>query len=160
MSENALAVNDNTEEALNIVKNSTYAAIAAGIIPIPLFDFLAVTGIHLDLLRRLSNLYGIEFSKNAGKNIIGALTGGSLSSSLTPIFASTIKIVPVIGTTLGAVSSSIVSGATTYALGKVFIQHFASGGTFLTFDPKAVKEYYSEQLKEGKVVATNAKVAA
>lgn len=160
MSENTLAVIDKTEEALNIVKNSTYAAIGAGIIPIPMFDFIAVTGIQLDLLRRLSNLYGIEFSKNAGKNVIGALTGGSLSSSLTPVFASAIKIIPVVGTTLGAVSSPIVSGATTYALGKVFIQHFASGGTFLTFDPKAVKEYYSEQLKEGKVVATNAKAAA
>ncbi len=157
MSENTLAVNDKTEEAQGIVQTSMYCAMAAGIVPIPIFDFIAVTGIQLDMLRRLSNLYNVEFMQNKGKNILGALTGGGFSSSLSPILASTIKVIPFVGSTLGAVSMPIIAGATTYAIGKVFIQHFESGGTFLTFDPKAVKEFYAEQLKEGNSVAARAK---
>jgi hypothetical protein len=51
----------------------------------------------------------------------------------------------------------VVAGGATYAIGKVFIQHFESGGTFLTFDPKAVKEFYAEQLKEGNSIAARQK---
>jgi uncharacterized protein (DUF697 family) len=74
MSENTLVVSDKTEQAQDIVQKSMYAAMAAGIVPIPMFDFLAVTGIQLDMLRRLSNLYNVEFTQNKGKNILGALT--------------------------------------------------------------------------------------
>ena len=41
----------------------------------------------------------------------------------------------------------------TWALGKVFIQHFESGGTFLDFDPEEVKEYFKAQFEEGREVA-------
>ncbi len=160
MSENTPAVNDKTEEAQGIVQTSMYCALAAGIVPIPVFDFVAVTGIQLEMLRRLSNLYGVEFMQNKGKNILGALTGGGFSSSLSPILASTIKVIPVVGSALGAVSMPVISGAATYAIGKVFIQHFESGGTFLTFDPKAVKDFYAEQLKEGSAIAAKAKPTA
>lgn len=157
MSENTLAVNDKTEQAQDIVQKSMYAAMAAGIVPIPMFDFLAVTGIQLDMLRRLSKLYNIEFMQNKGKNILGALTGGGFSSSFSPLLASSLKFIPFVGFTLGAVSMPAVAGASTYAIGKVFIQHFESGGTFLTFDPKAVKEFYAEQLKEGNSIAARPK---
>jgi len=40
----------------------------------------------------------------------------------------------------------IVAGAATYAIGKVFVRHFASGGTFLTFNPEKVKDYYLPDL--------------
>lgn len=157
MSNNPLAVSNKTQEAQDIVQTSVYYAMGAGIVPIPLFDFIAVTGVQLDMLRRLSNHYEIEFMQSKGKNILGALTGGGVTSSVAPILASMIKIIPFVGSTLGAVSMPIVAGATTYAVGKVFIQHFESGGTFLTFDPEAVKEFYAEQLKEGKTVATQTK---
>ncbi|MCI5165392.1 MAG: GTPase, partial [Candidatus Electrothrix sp. GM3_4] len=49
--------------------------------------------------------------------------------------------------------------AVTYAVGKVFHQHFASGGTFLTFDPDKVREYYAQMLKEGKAMASKAKAS-
>ena len=52
---------------------------------------------------------------------------------------------------------TILAGATTYAVGKVFIQHFESGGTFLNFNPDSVKEYYETMFKEGQSVAENMK---
>ncbi len=73
------------------------------------------------------------------------------------LLASVVKFIPVIGETAGVVAMPILAGATTYAVGKVFVQHFASGGTLLTFDPDKVKEYYAQMFEEGKKVATAAK---
>lgn len=157
MSDNSLAVNKKTQDAQDIVQTSVYYAMGVGIVPIPIFDFLAVTGVQLDMLRRLSKHYEVEFMKDKGKNFLGALAGGGFSSSVAPMFASLVKVVPLVGSALGVVSMPIVAGAMTYAVGKVFIQHFESGGTFLTFDPEAVREFYAEKLKEGKAVAAQVK---
>ena len=51
---------------------------------------------------------------------------------------------------LGLVYGAILGGASTYAIGKVFVQHFESGGTILTFDPQRVREYYEQQFEKGK----------
>jgi hypothetical protein len=61
--------------------------------------------------------------------------------------------VPIIGQGAGAFSMAALCGGTTYAIGKVFIQHFESGGTFLTFDPKKVSEYFKSQFKVGSKLA-------
>ncbi len=148
------------EDAQNLVKKSMYASMAAGLVPVPIFDFMAVTGIQLEMLRRLSHIYGVKFMEGKGKNSLGALIGGSFPTSVAPLFAGLTKLVPVVGTTVGALSLPLMAGASTYAVGKVFIQHFESGGTFLTFDPETVREYYEEQLKEGKAAAATAKKTA
>ncbi|MDO9104805.1 MAG: DUF697 domain-containing protein [Methylovulum sp.] len=152
------------EDAQELVKKSMYVSMAAGLVPVPLFDFLAISAIQVEMLRRMSHLYGVTFMEGKVKNFLGALVGGSFPTSFAPLFAGLSKMIPVIGTTIGAVTLPLMAGASTYAIGKVFIQHFESGGTFLTFDPKSVREYYAEQLKEGKIVATvaaeNKKAAA
>lgn len=145
---------DRTRDAEGIVQTSMYCAAGLGIIPIPVFDLVGITGIQIDMLRRLSNLYDVPFMESKGKNLLGSLIGGGFSYSLAPIFASLVKIIPVVGSTLGAVSMPITAGASTYAVGKVFIQHFESGGTFLTFDPEAVREFYASTLKDGNAIMT------
>jgi hypothetical protein len=44
-------------------------------------------------------------------------------------------------------------GASTYALGRIFIQHFNSGGTFLTFDAEKVQEHFRQLYAEGTKLA-------
>ncbi len=60
---------------------------------------------------------------------------------------------PGLGTFLGITAMSAFSGAITYAVGQVYIQHFESGGTFLDFDPKKVKAYFMDQFQNGKKMA-------
>lgn len=146
--------------AENMVKNFVLGSMGVGFIPIPIVDFLAVGGLQLGMLKKLSTLYGAEFSKSRAKNFISALVG-----SITPLIfagpaASLIKLIPVVGWGLGAASMPIVSGASTYALGKVFVKHFESGGTFLNFEPGRMKKYYKEKFEEGKTVATDLKKEA
>jgi hypothetical protein len=48
----------------------------------------------------------------------------------------------------------VVAGASTYAIGKVFYRHFASGGTFLSFDVDRARDYYQEQFKKGESIVS------
>ncbi len=40
------------------------------------------------------------------------------------------------------------AAASTYAVGKIFVQHFESGGTVLSFNPDKVRDYYEAELKQ------------
>jgi uncharacterized protein (DUF697 family) len=64
-----------------------------------------------------------------------------------------LKAVPLVGALVGAPSMMVFCGASAWALGKVFVQHFESGGTFLSFDPGKVKEHFQEQFEEGQKLA-------
>ena len=140
------------EENNKIVKKYTWYSIGAGIIPVPFVDLAALSGVQLKMLWDLSAQYNIEFSQNKAQNIISTLAGTLAASATSTVVGSVIKFVPVIGTILGTISMPAFSGASTYALGKVFIQHFESGGTFLTFDPMKVKEHYADLFKEGQKI--------
>ena len=139
-----------TAEGDSIVKRYMLGAFAVGLVPLPLVDVAALSGVQLKMLHSLSNLYGVEFSSHLGKPMIASLLGGSIPVSLSSHVASLVKGIPVYGQLTGMVSRSIFGGASTYAIGKVFIQHFESGGTFLTFDPRQVSDYYADQFEKGR----------
>tara|TARA_B100000959_G_C14984143_1_gene624829 strand:+ start:1472 stop:2068 length:597 start_codon:yes stop_codon:yes gene_type:complete len=134
-----------------IIKNYWLLSMGASTIPIPLIDVVAVAGIQLKMLHKLAGLYGIEFLENRGKSIVAALIGSILPVEFSRgLVGSVAKIIPGAGLIMGMTTLPIFSGASTYAVGRVFIQHFESGGTFLDFDPEKVKRYYAEQFKRGK----------
>lgn len=135
-----------------LVKKHMMASLAVGLVPLPLLDLVALTGIQLRMLSRLSKLYEVEFSDQLGKSVLGALVGSGGSTVVSS--ASTrfiLQLIPVAGWAAGIVSTSVFAGASTFAVGKVFVQHFASGGTFLTLDPEKVRAYYTQQLAQGTV---------
>jgi hypothetical protein len=55
------------------------------------------------------------------------------------------KFFPVIGTAIGQLTMAGVSAPATWVIGKVFIQHFASGGTLLDFNPPDYREFIKAQ---------------
>lgn len=135
--------------ANDIIKNHVGFAASAGLIPVPGADLAAVTAVQLNMLRQLAGLYNVKFMDNIGKNIITAIAG----SSIARVGASLIKAIPGVGTVIGEMSMAALSGASTYALGKMFARHFANGGTLDNFDIKSSKKVYEEELKNGKKVA-------
>ena len=139
-----------TDKANGIVKKYMLGSLAVGIVPIPLMDMAILSGLQLKMLHSLARLYEVAFSETLGKSLIASLLGGGISASVSSSFAGLFKVVPFIGQSAHLVSTSLFSGASTYAIGKVFIQHFESGGTFLTFDPQRVRHYYARQFEKGK----------
>ena len=118
---------------------------AAGLIPVPLLDVAAVGGVQVQMLRRLSQIYGVPFSENRGKAFIASLAGSMIPASSGLGAASALKGVPVIGMAVGALMMPTLSAGATYAIGKVFIQHFRSGGTLLDFNPPDYREFIKAQ---------------
>ncbi len=133
-------------EAASLVNKYSLVSSGTGFIPVPLVDLATNSGVQFWLVKKLAEMYGTEFSQAKFKHITTVLVGSSAPSFFGGFAGSLAKSVPVVGGFLGMVSTPAVFGASTYALGKVFIRHFESGGTFLNFDPEKARAYYEEQL--------------
>ena len=114
---------------------------AAGLLPVPFIDLAIVGAVQIQMLRRLSELYDIPFSKNRGKAIIASFAGTMIPASASLGMVSTLKSVPVAGTAVGAVTTPALAMGATYVIGMAFMQHFASGGTLLDFEPPNYREF-------------------
>jgi uncharacterized protein (DUF697 family) len=137
------------EQASQVVDRFSLWSGAAGLVPIPVIDVAAIAGVQLQMLRRLSDIYGVPFIDNRGKSVLTALAGAiiphSTATTAAMTFGSLIKGIPGIGTTVGALTQPVIAAGVTFVIGKVFMKHFASGGTLLDFDPPDYKEFIKEQ---------------
>lgn len=149
------------EEVIDqIIRKRVYASLALGLAPVPLVDLAGLFAIQVELVRRLAKEHEVPFKANLAKSLISSLVGGALPVAAAPLFASLIKFVPVIGTTTGAVSMSIMGGAATYGVGRVFAKHFATGGSLVDFKTDKMRDYFNQKFREGKDVAANMKQGA
>jgi len=137
-------------QAQELIKKYTLWAMGFGIIPLPIVDVVAVTGVQLKMLSALASEYGQQFSESWGKSVLGSLLGGVGATELAyGTFGSLVKAIPGVGTLFGLVAMPAMAGATTYAVGKVFQMHFASGGTMLDFDVEKMRQYFEQHLRDG-----------
>ena len=147
-------------QANKIVKTHTWVSIGVGLVPIPFVDLVGVSAVQLRMLNELTKLYDVPFSRDLGKELIGALLGSLVPISLTYTVGSAAKMLPLIGYAVGGLSMPLLAGAATYAVGKVFIQHFESGGTLLDFEPAKVREYFRQEFAVGRGLASEGHEAA
>ena len=124
--------------ANKITNRKTIYAAGAGLIPFPIIDTATLLGVQLTMIQSIANLYEIEFKKHIAKSLIGSLISSVSSVGL-------IKIIPGFGTVLGGATASVAGATATYALGRVFTQHFDQGGTLLDFDPISSREYFEKE---------------
>ncbi len=144
-----LTAEEREEQASQLVDRFSVWSGAAGLIPVPLVDLAAVAGVQLQMLRRLSEIYDVPFSENRGKSIIASLAGAIIpaSTATTTIMTlgSVIKGIPVFGSAIGALTMPVYAACATFVIGKVFMKHFASGGTLLDFNPPDYREFIKSQ---------------
>lgn len=134
-----------------IIQRNVLWALAAGVMPIPIFDLAAITGVEIKMLKELSDLYEVSFREDLAAKILGSLIGSLGSVGIGGVIgAGLAKLVPFVGTTLGAISVPIFAGAFTHATGKVFVMHFESGGTMLDFDPHQMRTYFKQEFEKAK----------
>ena len=139
---------EQSEKADAVIRDHVAWSVGAGLIPIPIGDVLAVTGVQLDMVGKLAEIYEQRFSPNLGKSLIASLTGQLLAR----IGASAVKIIPVIGAIIGMPAQMAMAGASTYAVGHLFKSHFAAGGTLDTFNPERAREAYEKYTEKGRSV--------
>ena len=139
----------------NTIKYYCFWSFSTALIPVPLVDLAAMSAIQTKMISELSELYDVPFSQGLAKKAIATLVASASSSS----FASLIKLVPGIGYFGLAIPLATLNVSYTYAVGKIFAQHFQSGADLASFDPDAQKTNFKEKLEEGKEYARKTKQA-
>ena len=152
-SDDGVPARERSERADRIIRTHTLWGMGAGLIPVPMFDVLAVSAIQIDMLKQLAEVYEADFTENLGKTFVTALTGGTFAR----FGASLIKAVPGVGTLVGGASMSVLSGASTYAVGQVAKRHYETGGNLVDIDLDSARKTYDEALESGKRVVGDLK---
>lgn len=143
-------------KAQSIVNKYALGAAGIGLIPFPVVDMVTLSGAQIKMIHDISHIYGFTIEgKQHLLSIVGALTASvGIPTLIMSTLASTLKGIPGVGTAISYTAAPATFGALTFAIGKVFIEHFESGGTYLDLDPArmrdAMKSYYQDALKRFK----------
>ncbi len=137
-------------EALQIVSRESKWAAAVGLLPGGLLNFAAVLIVQVLMVRRIARAFGQKASKDQIRGVILSLFGSVIPVGIGHGAGIALASLPaaVAGTVVYFVATPILAYALTRAVGNVFIMHFESGGTLLTFDPKAFTEYFVSEFKK------------
>jgi uncharacterized protein (DUF697 family) len=135
--------------ATDAIKRYSMFSAGAGLVPVPLVDWVAISMLQVKLLKEVAAIYKVPFDADRVRSIVAALIGGLAGTSLGyGIGRNLLKAVPVLGPVLGGFSMSAMGGAVTWAVGRVFMQHFASGGTLLDFEPEKMREHFKNEVAQ------------
>jgi uncharacterized protein (DUF697 family) len=141
--------------ANSIIRKYMLWSMGAGLVPVPWVDMAAIAGVQLKMITEIAEKYGqkdeaVKFADSKGKAIVGTLVGSVVPGQMASgALGGLVKMVPFVG----MVTIPAFAAASTYALGKVFAQHFASGGTFLNFNPDSVRTHFKKHFAEAEAGA-------
>jgi uncharacterized protein (DUF697 family) len=134
-------------QATDAIKRHSLYSAGAGLIPMPWVDVAAITAIQVKMLKEVAGIYGVPFDAERGRSIVASLIGGLVGTNLGyGLGRNLLKAVPFVGPVLGGFSVSAMGGAVTWAVGRVFMQHFASGGTLLDFEPDKMRQHFASEV--------------
>lgn len=144
-------------EANIIVKNHVMAGGSIGLIPIALFDIAALSANQHTMIKKLCQLYEVDFDTQRSKLLVMSLLTGSLPALTIIGLSSLSKLIPGIGTLGGSAGVAVSGGAVTYAIGQTFVKHFSIGGNLDDFLAPRFSGFFKTQLKKGKAFLSKEK---
>jgi uncharacterized protein (DUF697 family) len=145
-----LAANDPIAESLQIVRLHAKIAAAVGLLPGGLLNFVGILAVQVPMVWRIARKFGHSVTKEQVRGVLMSLFASVIPGLLGHGTGLAIASIPaaIAGTVVYFVATPILAYALTRAVGNVFIMHFESGGTLLTFDPKAFAEYFVNEFKK------------
>lgn len=136
---------DQIERARDITEKCGYAAAALTILPIPGSELVAVMPLHVGMVVKIGELYGVCLDRDTATHLIlriGATVGLSLVGSRVATTAAKL-LLPGLG---GLISAPFMY-ASTIAIGRVAELYFQSG---CELSDGEMKHAYQETLREAK----------
>ncbi len=140
-----------TPYAEKTIKNHVLMSLGVAALPLPGLDIFLIYYIQLDMIKKLAAIYGKNYFEISGKAYLSTFT----TVTLARLSSSFIKAIPGIGTYIGGASSIVLSGASTYALGKVTAKFFQENIELSDIDMDVAKSFFEEELEAGKIFAEN-----
>ena len=129
-----------------LIKKHAFGSGVFGYIPFPIVDALGIMTVQRKMLSGLAKIYKVPYSQNLAKDLLKTLAGGVAARATIPV---AMKMIPGIGVLFGSTGMAAIGSASTYAVGKVFQQHFEEGGTLEDFNADQEKENFEAELKAG-----------
>ena len=136
-----------------VIRSHVLWSLGAGLIPLPMLDLAAVTAVQVGMLEQLAKLYGVSYHQSSGKTFVTALAG----TTLARVGASLLKVLPGFGTVAGGASMSVLSGASTYGVGQVAVDHFARKQPLGAVDMASARSTYRSAFEQGKAYVSDLK---
>lgn len=114
--------------ALKIVYAYVALSGSVGLIPLPLLDQVLIGGLLGKMIQDLCRLYGVPVTGHKAKTILAAVLGGSHAEWISRYLLIYLnKFLPRLSSAGRIVTRPIVSAATAYAVGLLFVHHFDKG---------------------------------
>jgi uncharacterized protein (DUF697 family) len=155
------------EEALKTVERYSKIAAGVGLLPTFVLNFAAVLAVQITMVSKIAKIFRVSNDKERIRRSILTLLGSVLTSSVGHGIGLAAASIPAVlaGTVLSFVLAPALAYSLTSALGRVFVMHFQSGGTLLTFDPRLVRAHFIKAFKDAggarkPVVSPDASAAA
>jgi len=120
---------DRYEPARAVVRRYAAGSAVVSLVPVPFLDLAGVAVVVGAMVRAIAKVYGVPFEKAAATAAISAVAGGAGSGWLgRRLGRAVLRAIPGAGA-VAAVALPAAAGASTYAIGRIFIAHFESGGS-------------------------------
>jgi uncharacterized protein (DUF697 family) len=133
-----------------LIRRCSYWSGGLGLIPLPVIDIVAITGVQVKMLLEMAKHYPCEATEERARGAVSALLGGVVPVALGGSVMSAFKFVPGLGQIAGVLAVPALAAASTIAVGRVFLEHFEAGGTLLDFNPEEMREYYLREFEAAK----------
>ncbi|WP_445490028.1 DUF697 domain-containing protein [Rhodopseudomonas sp. RCAM05734] len=134
-----------------IVSSAVKWSAAAGLVPFPVLDLVALGAVQTRMLMDLSAVFDKPFGKEAANSIVSVLLGTLIPGAAAgAVVGSALKTAPMVGTLAGMASMAAFGAAATYAVGKVFARHLAGGGRPGDFSAAAIADDLKAEFKRAK----------
>jgi uncharacterized protein (DUF697 family) len=145
-----LAAEEPVVESMGIVKLHSKIAAAVGLLPGGLLNFVALLAVQVPMVWRIARAFGHNVTKEQVRGVLISLFTSLIPGLVGHGTGLAIASLPAVlaGTVVYFVATPILAYGLTHAVGNVFIMHFESGGTLLTFDPKAFTEHFINEFKK------------
>lgn len=138
------------ERAVKTVDRYSKIAAGVGLLPTFVLNFAAVLAVQITMVWKIAKIFNRTDGKNHIRGSIMSLIASVLPSTVGHGIGLAVASIPAVmtGTILGFVLAPAIAYAMTMAVGNVFIMHFESGGTLLTFDPNEFREHFYREFKK------------
>jgi uncharacterized protein (DUF697 family) len=130
--------------ALRIVRRYVAVSAVAGLNTVPVLDVAVLGGVHVSLIKDLTDYYGAEFSEHTARNVLIALGASLVPSAIGSVAGrKVLAALPLVTHGAGLLAMAALSAGASYALGLVFIRHFEAGGTLDSFNTANLHQLFS-----------------
>ncbi|AVV96265.1 hypothetical protein CEP77_00615 [Helicobacter pylori] len=113
------------EECKTIIHVASGAAGAAGLIPIPFSDALAIAPIQAGMIYKMNDAFGMDLDKSVGASLIaGLLSVTAVAQVGRTLVNGFLKFIPVVGSVAGSATAVIITEGIGFAYLKVLEKCF------------------------------------